>query len=540
MITLLLALHTGLAATSEDVRACLAANDVTCAEVAILALGAATSSDPTMLALAAETAFYGGRYEEAATLGKKARDLGYVDKHEDVDLYERTAQATASWAEVRTDRFIVRYRPGVDAIIVDEALETLEATEKNLTPLLGGPPPGPTILEIYPDGASFIDASSLPREAVETTGVVALSKWSRLLALSPRALGRGYAWKDTIAHEYVHLVVANKTNDRTPVWMQEAIARYLEGRRKDGLDHFKLTPRDQALLGTAVREEQGDLEPAKQKRLASNPNVLVGLLTFAQMHPSLALLPSAESAALAYAQVSSLMSYAFKAGGEDVLVKALPMIRDGKDARDALAEAVGAGRFAVLEGEWLDWLETQPFDQTPVAELLTALDGADESASDPVMAERADLRRYMRLGDLLREEGRPTAALKEYSQAFDPDEPPSPMLSNRIAQAHLDLGHTEAARKDLEESLRYYPEYALSHKTLAKIREEAGESKLALTAYREALELNPYDPDVLAAVSRLAKAQGLSAVAARADEDLKILKRGGQETRDVHLIKDAK
>ena len=36
--------------------------------------------------------------------------------------------------------------------------------------------------------------------------MVALSKWSRLLALSPRALGRGYAWKDTIAHEYVHLV----------------------------------------------------------------------------------------------------------------------------------------------------------------------------------------------------------------------------------------------------------------------------------------------------------------------------------------------
>ncbi len=540
MITLLIALTSALAASVADVRSCLDANDVGCADAAIASLGAASSSDPNLLALAAETAFYGGRYTAAADLGKRALDAGYVDKHDDVSLYQRTTVATSGWAEVRTKQFVVRYRPGVDAIIVDEALETLEATQKNITPLLGGPPPGPTILEIYPDGTSFIDASSLPREAVETTGVVALSKWSRLLALSPRALGRGYGWKDTIAHEYVHLVVANKTNDRTPVWMQEAVARYLEGRRKDGLDHFRLTPRDQALLGEAVREEQGQIDPAKAKLLAKHPDTHLGLLTFDQMHPSLALLPTAELAALAYAQVSSLMSYCFKTGGEDVLVKALPMIRDGSDPRDALAVAVGTGKFAALEREWMDWLETQPYDQTPVGELPVALDGADEAASDPVMAGRADLRRYMRLGDLLREEGRPAAALKEYSQAFDPEEPPSPLLANKIAQAHLDLGLVDAARKDLEESLRYYPEYPLSHKTLAKIREEAGEKKLALSSYREALELNPYDPDVLTAVARLAKAQGLTAVAARADEDLTILKRGGQETKDVHLIEDAK
>lgn len=506
------------ATTVADVQGCLAANDVACAERGVADLGASQSADPSLLALAAETAFYGGHYDAAKALGHKASDAGWADGHDQLGLYDRTADVMQDWAEVRTDRFIIRYRPGVDAILVDDALEALRDVEKNVTPLLGGPPPGPTILELYPNGRSFVDASSLPKEAVETTGVVALSKWSRLLAMSPRALGRGYAWKDTITHEYIHLVVAHQTDDRAPVWLQEAIARYLDNRWPDGKDHFKLSPRDAGLLGKALRDDK--------------------LITFEQMYPSLALLPSAEMAALGYAQVSSLMSYCFLVRGDDVLTRALPAIKAGTDARVALAAAVGTKDFPALEAEWRQWLEEQHLDPHTVAELPTKLDGADAVASDPVMSNRADLARYMRLGDLMRDAGHPDAALVEYAKAIDPLEPPSPLLANSIAQAHLALGDLTAARKDLEESLKVYPEFALSHKTLGAILVKQGQSKAATQAYREAANLNPFDPEVQQALVALYKAQGDTASAARREGYLKVLQRGGPEPADIHLIRD--
>jgi hypothetical protein len=121
-------------------------------------------------------------------------------------------------------------------ILVDEAFEVMAKAIDTYDDLLGGRPDFPVRLDIYPDGTRFIAASGLPAEAVRTTGVIALSKWNRLLVTSPRALPRGYAWKDTVAHEYIHLVVAYRTNDRTPVWLQEGLAKYFEGawRGEDG------------------------------------------------------------------------------------------------------------------------------------------------------------------------------------------------------------------------------------------------------------------------------------------------------------------
>lgn len=544
MIALWLAIS-AFAASPSDVRACLAANDVPCAEAAVQALGGATSSDPIVLALAADTAFYAGRYDDAATLIDKASQLGWKDNNDIVGLYHRTSDVTQEWAEVRGKRFIVRYKPGIDAVLLDDAQDTLVGAETHIAPLLGGPPVGPTILELYPNESAFVDASSLPKEAVETTGVVALSKWSRLLALSPRSLGRGYGWRDTIAHEYTHLVVAHYTNDRAPVWLQEAIARYLESRWRDGKDHFHLTPRDEALIADAIAEEGGKISPEKQKAVeraealkasGEDAYVHVGLVKFEQMHPSLALLPSPEMAALAYAQLATLMAYCFEQGGDDVLLTALPAIKGGVDPREALAKAAGKSDFAALQRDWFAWLKTQSLQRKNVPELLTNLDGAAPEDSDPVMARRGDLRRYLRLGDLLMEADHPEAALVEYAKALDPEEPPSPVLSNSIAQAHLELGQLEQARKALEESLEFYPEFALSHKTLGEIQAKTGQTKAALISYRLAADLNPFDGEVQAALVTLATALGDKTTAARHQRDATILKQGGLPPAEVQRL----
>ena len=243
----------------------------------------------------------------------------------------------------------------MDALIWRDALVAVKASHEHIAPLLGGGPPGVTFVELYPDGRSFIAASSLTAQDVYTTGVVGLAKWGKLLVTSPRALPRGYSWQDTIAHEYIHLVVAHQSGDRAPVWLQEAIAKYLDSRWRDGSDRFRLSIRQQGLLAEAIARDE--------------------LVTFEQMHPSLAMLPSAEMASLAYAQLATLMQYCFERAGEKLLLKTLPAIRKGKDPRDALAAAVGAGSFARLEEDWRAWIAAKQLQGRQLDELPTVLDG---------------------------------------------------------------------------------------------------------------------------------------------------------------------
>jgi thiol-disulfide isomerase/thioredoxin len=504
-------------ASLDEVAHCLDANDVPCAEEVLERMGAGTSKNGNVLASLARTHFFAGRYPEAYDTLVRAHAAGWKDKWDHLPLYERTLYATAGWAEVGRGRFKVRYKPGLDAVIVEEAAQVLLQSEKNIVPYLGVAPPGETILEIFPDGRSFIAASSLTKDAVQTTGTVALSKWSRLLLTSPRALGRGYDWSDTAAHEYIHLVVAHNTDDNAPVWLQEAIAKYLDNRWRDGRDHFRLSVRSQGLLARAVAERN--------------------FVSFEEMHPSLAMMPSADRAALAYAQLAVLMDFCFKKGGDGVLLRVLPLLKAGEEAPDALARGAGYATFGDLEAAWMTHMRNMELKNRALGELPTNLDGgSSEIDNDPVLSHREDLARFVRLGDLLRDRTqRPKEALIEYNKAIPPDEPQSPLLANRIAQAHLLLGESRRARAALEESLEDYPEFALSHKTLGEIYHQEGQLRAALAAYGHAVELNPFDVDVQTALRDICEQMGNKPAKAKYERNLRLLRRGGSDA-DLVII----
>lgn len=510
----------------EVVDACLDRNDVACAKAALNGIDLDRSADPMVLAAGAHASFSAGEYARAKRLIDAAVQKGWKDKYDEAALYDRTASTMADFAETRKGRYIVRYRPGLDAVLVDDAIDTLRLSEENVASLLGGSIPGPVIMEVYPDGRSFIACSSLPEESVKTTGVVALSKWSRLLVTSPRALGRGYGWKDTAAHEFIHEVVSHRTDDQAPVWLQEAIAKYLDNRWQDGKDHFRLSPRDQGLLAEALREEAGHYD----EKLDTDGDK--GLVPFEQMHPSLALLPNANRAGLAYAQLSSLMSYVFSLGGDHALEKVLPEVRNGVDPRLALAHGAGVSDFPTLLAGWKAWISQQKLVAKAIAPPPTVLDGGEESAHDPVMSQRQDLMRWIRLGDRLSDQGHPTAALIEYAKALPPDEPASPLLANRIAKARIALGDLKGARHALEESLVDYPEYADTWVRLAQVLAAQKQPQAALDAWKKAGDLNPYDLSVQQGLVDGLRAAGDSAGAARHEGYLRILKRGGPDTHE--------
>jgi thiol-disulfide isomerase/thioredoxin/tetratricopeptide (TPR) repeat protein len=488
---------------------CLDRIDTACADRVLDGAAGVRAGDPEWLAALGETRFYQGRYPEAYDALQGAVKGGWQDRFDELPLFERTMYATANWVEEQRGRFAVRFRPGVDAILIDDAFTAIQGSDRNIAPLLGGSPPGISRVELYPDARSFIAASSLWLEDVETTGVVGLAKWSRLLVTSPRALERGYAWQDTIAHEYIHLVVTHHTADRAPVWLQEAIAKYLDARWRDGKDRFRLTQRQQGLLADALRTDT--------------------LVTFEEMHPSLAKLPTAERASLAYAQLATLMQYCFERGGEQVLVRTLPLVAQGIDPREALAQGAGVADFAALEADWRVWLAKQPLVGKLLQELPTVLDGGDEMATDPVLAQRADLARFVTLGDLLRKYGETEASLVEYAKAIPEDEPASPLLSNRIAQANLDLGRLDAARKAVEASLADYPEFALTHKTLGQVLVKQGDLPRARQQLAEAAEIHPFDPEVQAMLVDVLKKLGVPQEAARHERYLRIRAEGGDD-----------
>src|SRR5262249_29214924 len=137
--------------------------------------------------------------------------------------------------------------------------------------------------------ADLAKVSTLTRREIETSGTIALCKFNRLMIVSPRALARGYPWLDTLAHEYTHFVVSRVSANTVPIWLHEGLAQVEEQEwRAPGPP--PLTPMMEHLLATAL---------GKGRRL----------ITFEEMYPSMAKLPSQADTALAFAEVFTVVEY---------------------------------------------------------------------------------------------------------------------------------------------------------------------------------------------------------------------------------------
>ncbi len=483
--------------------ACLAAADLTCAQAASQGLGSTAREE----AFLADLAFHEQHFDEALRLLKAAAGPSPEGATADlIDLYKATVEATAGFVSETRGDVTVAYLPGTDEVLLDDTFTTLQAAHDRIGPRLGGAPPGGIRVEIYPTAARFIAASGIPAASVQTTGVVALSKWSRLLVTSPRALARGYAWKDTIAHEYTHYIVAYNTGDKAPVWLQEGIARSHEVLwRRDGFEDL----------------------PAYQQSLLAGALAHDTLVPLERMNPSMAFLPSAEMASLAFAQVATMIQYLDTSVGADAVKHALVEVRAGKDALAAVADIGAGGNSDAFLAGWKAWLRTQKLVARDLAAMPTVIGESDDLATDPLLAGRKDLAGFVRLGDLLLTAHKPQAALIEYQKASDDKAPASPALGVRLARVYHALGDDLRAISTLQATIADYPEYASSHKELGDLLERAGKRDDATTEYLASADINPFDPDVQTALATLYAASGNAAEAARRQRYERILRLGG-------------
>lgn len=424
--------------------------------------------------------------DSAIAHGPRVPDL--AQRRELRALIASTEAATASFVEARSPdgRFVVRYAPGPDAVLVPYALEALAGADTALSAVLGFRMPGPVRLEIYPTPRALSRVSSLSIEDIERTGTVALCKWDRLMVTSPRALVRGYPWMDTIGHEYVHLVLARASRDRAPVWLQEGIAKFLEARwRGEPPAGAALDPAAAALIFAAVRTGH--------------------LLPFDRLHPSIARLPSQEDAALAFAQVATFIESFVRRYGEAKLRDAITRVAAGVDAREALGAAAGV-TFAQLETDWKSDLRARPSpppDPPSVLALHFRRGSGEADESRDVTVDTA--RRHLRLGDLLWDRQRPRAAAAEYAKARGAA-PDDPIVASRHARAALAGGDAQQAVDALTPAAARYPDHAPIQAVLGAARLALGDLPAARTALREAVRINPFDPAPHCDLARAAEA----------------------------------
>ena len=213
------------------------------------------------------------------------------------------------------------------------------------------------------------------------------------------------------------------------------------------------------------------------------------LISFEAMHPSMAKLPSAEDATLAFAEVENAIAYLYEKGGMAALRDAIKRVGDGEDARQAVAAAAGGG-WPEFERGWRAFMLAQHYKTFPAIDIATThirkpnaiasgRKPAEEDALSPALKASAPFR-YLRLGNMLLGRDHPRAAAAEYEKgqkavtaSARSDPSATWIFPVKLGRTYLALGEPERALKALAPVQALYPDLPWPNLI-------AGEARLAL------------------------------------------------------------
>jgi hypothetical protein len=343
--------------------------------------------------------------KEGASLGQLAR---------------RCSETTAASVVVQDDAqgVWIRLQDEGDQALVPYLTAVAVSARNALLRDLGVDLPRPLRLEIVRDVFSLASLSGLPVEAAETTGTIAVARWGRVVIVTPRATVHGYPWEDTLAHEIAHLAITRASGDRAPLWLQEGLAKREETRWRPPRP-FDENPYDEVARTALLSGQSVGIE---------------------NLGPSIAMLPSADAARIAYAEVASFMSYWVAENGEAALRLLLADLRGigGSDSNAAMRSVTGY-ELAVWQRFWRDHLTSS---SAPAVRAAPASHAASEVSWATSFAARVRIEetvRRMRLGELLFEGGHSRSAAQQFDQAVAATDREA-AVRWRAARAWIDAG----------------------------------------------------------------------------------------------------
>ena len=442
--------------------------------------------------------FRGWAYHQKGEYREALQYFHRLDEHADefddfmanrlVEL-RRADEALLSFKTLETDNFSIRYQEGRDEVmtwflpvVLETALERLSATMKF-------EPKSKIIIELMPDYELFSYASALTKQQIETTGTVALCVENRVVVLTPRRVALGYYWPDVISHEFIHYVMTKTGGELIPLWFHEGVAKFFESTWETSVE-VSLDPRLQDSLVDAFREDL--------------------FITFEQMHPSFAALPTPKLAQLAYAQSASMIEFLCDQRGTDIIPSMLRSL-DSDNAIETQLQIMFDTDIDGFIATWQNWAKARGYVSSGhhEAEGVTLL---DDDYTDPGLGqldqEDEAIKKYTRLGDLLLERNRTTAALKEYRKALsEKDALMSRQMMLRLLICYQRLNEGEAILKLVEEQSdqwRLDPTLLKAMAGAYLMLDRLNEAKATLL---QAVRVNPFDPKVHELRRQLAERQ---------------------------------
>jgi tetratricopeptide (TPR) repeat protein len=477
----------------------LNSGDLPEAERLLTPLVTASSEHPRVLQLRAELLFLQGRYVQALELVNVVlRKAPAISRLKAFRLQlTATLKAVEGFIEHRSadGKIQIWTPPGKDELLAFFAIETLVATQKALREAFGYELKGTLRVEVYSSPEVLAQVSPLTVQDIQRTGAIALSKYNRLMIVTPRALLRGYPWRDTLAHEFVHRAISQLTHENTPVWLQEGLAKFFEAAWRLPLETPPpLTPAQEHLLAEAVHNRH--------------------LLTWEQMHPSMAKLPSQRDTALAFAQVQTAVEFIVRQEGLTGLHRLLQTLSEGRSDWQAIQTVMTLDRdhFNAAWKKYLHGLNLHRWAGLVPPELQFGRPLSEEQRIAGIKEARA--RKFLQLADLLRARGLTRAAIIEYQKARAQLGPRDELVANHLARAYLEISSPAQAISALMPVLEYYPEFPGPQVTIGVAYLRSGDLVSAEQHLKAALRLNPFDPEIHCSLARTLKS-GTSPEAAR-------------------------
>ena len=439
-------------------------------------LAALPQEDPDVVTERSLLAIYEGDCDVAVSLLER-HGLGARPRASELlELARGCARVTAATTVLRDEPrgFVLRFKDEDDVplapFLMDVAEQALAALDRDLKVRL----PRPLRIDVVRDQFSLAAMTGLPEDSAQTTGTVAIAKWGRVTMLSPRAMAHGYGWADTLMHELTHLSVTRASHDRAPLWLQEGVAKREEIRWRAPFPFDNQPP------------------PDVVARLGFDRGLALPL---DKLGPSIAMLPTAEQAMVAFAEVHSFLRFWLKENGDDALG---PFLHDlatssSLDGVDVVLRQRTGQDLASWSRRWQASLSSVSTNLPP--ELLPPLPPRPGDPPPPSGPSPKNLYRSARLAELLEERGHllPAIDLARKSQAAAPTDPSA---RARLARPLLALGRTaeaDALVDSLDAVRSPHGLFLALHGALLRRRND---DSAAQQAFFQAIGHDPLSPEV--------------------------------------------
>ncbi|MCD6413622.1 MAG: hypothetical protein J7L54_05715 [Elusimicrobia bacterium] len=367
----------------------------------------------------------------------------------------KMTEISRGFSEKKIAGFIVRFYPH-DRIMIPWLKDVLPKINSRMEKIFGVKPSS-VVLEIYPDKEKFLAASLLTEEELDRSGTVAISKFNRLMILSPRILPYGYNWRDTVAHEYIHYIIGHKTALNIPLYLNEGIARTCE---------------------SLWRNSRVELSEVSKSLLAKGREK--GFVPFEKFRRGMPSLENQKEVSLAFAEVNFLVWKLIEWKGLKTLGKFLSAC--GRDGFEKSFSEFYSPPKKFLEDYWEELMNNK-FEYVGAAP-----DFVYWRKSDSFLSLSA--RDFVRLGDRLRMMAQPDLALSNYDKALE-KEKNNPAVLVKKAKILESMGKTAQAEKCLRKAVSLSDDF-VSLVTFARFLRSEGRFRESIPFLRRAILKNPF------------------------------------------------